>query len=196
MARPPARDQAVVVPPASDAPDSGHWLPADWNHSSRHDLPTGHHLRPIRSSDVDLHLRAVLESQERLWSIYGSARQWPPSTLTVEQDREQLACCEANAAQHRSFVYALFDLGETELLGCVHIDPDPVDGVTAAVSWWVVDWLVGSPIERALDELVPAWLAADWPFADSPDGTVRAGGNCASDVRVSVRGQTPSPSGQ
>jgi hypothetical protein len=32
------------------------------------------------------------------------------------------------------------------------------------VCWWVVDDLVGSEAERALDELVPRWIAADWPF--------------------------------
>jgi RimJ/RimL family protein N-acetyltransferase len=108
-------------------------------------------------------MRAVLESQERLWSIYGLAWQWPPRTLTVEQDPEQLARREADTEQHRSFTYALFDLGETELLGCVYIDPTPAGKSTAAVSWWVVDWLVDSPIERALDEIIPAWIAAHWP---------------------------------
>ena len=59
------------MPDASDNNDSGHWLPPDWQHPRRFELPTGHHLRPVRSSDVDLHMRAVLESQERLWSMYG-----------------------------------------------------------------------------------------------------------------------------
>lgn len=152
-----------------DAPDetsSDHWLPLGWQHPRRFDLPTGHHVRPVRCSDVDLHLRAVLESQERLWSIYGPAWRWPPHALTVEQDRQHLAHREAETERQRSFTYALFDLGETELLGCVDIDPAP-DG--AAVSWWVVDWLVGSPVERALDRLIPAWIAADWPL------TVRRG---------------------
>ena len=103
-------------------------------------------------------MRAVMESQERLWSIYGLTWHWPPGNLTVDQDREQLVRREADTEQHRSFTYALFDLGETELLGCVHIDPGP------AVSWWVVDWLVDSPIERALDELIPVWISADWPI--------------------------------
>jgi hypothetical protein len=153
-----AEDNACCVSEAPDHNGSGDWLPPEWQHPTRFELPTGHHLRPVRSSDVDLHLRAVLESQERLWSIYGPARHWPPRTLTVAQDREQLARCQAEADQHRSFTYAVFDLGETELLGCVHIDPGPV------VSWWVVDWLVDSPIERALDEIIPAWIAADWPL--------------------------------
>ena len=107
-------------------------------------------------------MRAVMESQERLWSIYGLAQGWPPITLTVEQDRDELAHREADMDQHFSFTYALFDLGETELLGCVDIDPGPA-GEVAVVSWWVADLLVDGPIERALAALVPAWIAANWP---------------------------------
>jgi len=104
-----------------------------------------------------------MESQERLWSIYGRAWHWPPYTLTVEQAREHLAHREAETEQQCSFTYALFDLGETELLGCVDIDP--IGNAIAAVSWWVVDWLVDSPLERDLDGLIWAWIAADWPLS-------------------------------
>ena len=155
--------EAGCVPVASHLNGRDGWLPPEWSRPTRFDLPTGHHLRPIRSSDVDLHLRAVLESQERLWAIYGPSWQWPPRSLTIDQDREQLRRREADGEQHRAFTYALFDLGETELLGCVDIDPTGDDGATAAVSWWVVDWLVDSPIEGAIDEMVPAWIAAEWP---------------------------------
>ena len=34
----------------------------------------------------------------------------------------------------------------------------------AVVSWWVVDDAVGTDLERALDELVPRWLAETWRF--------------------------------
>jgi hypothetical protein len=37
-------------------------------------------------------------------------------------------------------------------------------GADGEVSWWVVDDLVGGDVERALDVLVPQWIAADWPF--------------------------------
>jgi hypothetical protein len=153
-----AADQAGRVPDARDDNGSGHWLPPGWRHPPRVDLPTGHHLRPVRPGDADLHLRAVLESRERLWSIYGRTLNWPLSTLTIDQDCEQLARWEADAERRHSFTYALFDLGETELLGCVHIDPGPV------LSWWVVDWLVDSPVEQAFDELIPEWIAANWPL--------------------------------
>ena len=85
--------------------------------------------------------------------------------MTVEQDREDLAHHERDIAAHASFLYGLFDDAETELLGCVYIDPpEKIGGADAEVSWWVVDRLVGSDVERALDELVPRWLAEDWPL--------------------------------
>jgi RimJ/RimL family protein N-acetyltransferase len=144
--------------------DTGDWLPAGWAHPTRAELPTGHHLRPIRADDVDLDMKAVLGSQERLWSIYGPAWGWPPETLTVQQDREDLARHQAEMERHQSFDYALFDLGETELLGCVYIDPPHRAGADAEISWWVVDWLVGGAIEQALDEFVPHWIATCWPI--------------------------------
>jgi hypothetical protein len=30
------------------------WLPENWDHPRRVELPTGQHLRPIRAADVDL----------------------------------------------------------------------------------------------------------------------------------------------
>lgn len=59
------------------------------------------------------------------------------------------------------------DEGETELLGCVYIDP-PDDtsplGSGALVSWWLVDHAMGTDLERALDDFVPRWLADTWEF--------------------------------
>ena len=141
------------------------WLPEDFAHPLRVDLPTGEHLRPMGAADTGIDFPAVMGSRERLWSIYGRAWGWPPATMTVEQDREDLAHHERDIAAHASFLYGLFDDAETELLGCVYIDPpEKIGGADAEVSWWVVDRLVGSDVERALDELVPRWLAEDWPL--------------------------------
>jgi hypothetical protein len=140
------------------------WLPDDFEHPTRIDLTTGHHLRPIRASDVDIDMAAVMGSRDRLWSIYGEVWGWPPATMTHEQDREDLARHEREIEAHESFNYALLNEDETELLGCVYIDPPERAGADADVSWWVVDSLVGSDVEAELDELVPYWVAQDWPF--------------------------------
>lgn len=140
------------------------WLPPEFEHPHRVELPTGHHLRPIRAADVDLDMPAVMGSQERLWRIFGPAWGWPPATLTYEQDLEDLARHEAEIERHESFNYALFDAGETALLGCVYIDPAEKVGADADISWWVVDALVDTEIEAGLDAFVPQWLAVSWPF--------------------------------
>ena len=70
----------------------------------------------------------------------------------------------ASVAAHQSFNYALFDNAETTLLGCVYIDPPEKQGADAEICWWVVDEQVGTDLQRALDALVPQWIAAAWPF--------------------------------
>jgi hypothetical protein len=142
------------------------WLPEDFAHPLRADLPTGQHLRPIRADDVDIDHPAVMGSRERLWRRYGDAWGWPPADMTIEEDREDLARHEREIAAHESYNYALFEDGETELLGRVCIDPpEKAADADAEVSWWVVDALLGSDVERGLDEFVPRWLAGHGPCA-------------------------------
>jgi 4-amino-4-deoxy-L-arabinose transferase-like glycosyltransferase len=140
------------------------WLPSDFVYPTVVAVGDGYHLRPIRAADVDLDYPAVMGSQARLWSIFGAAWDWPSDSLTYQQDREDLACHEAEIADRESFNYALLDDAETALLGCVYIDPPEKQGADADIAWWVVDGQVGTGLERALDALVPRWIAAAWPF--------------------------------
>lgn len=140
------------------------WLPADFVHPTHVPLPTGHHLRPIAETDVDLDMVAVMSSRRRLWSIYGRAWGWPPADMTAEQDRADLARHAAEMDAHESFNYALFDPHETALLGCVYIDPPEKVGADAEISWWVVDECLGTDLEAALDSFVPRWIAEAWPL--------------------------------
>jgi hypothetical protein len=159
--------------------DGVSWLPEAFEPPTLVEVgDAGHHLRPIRQSDVDLDHPAVMGSRERLWSLYGPTWGWPPETMTVEQDRDDLRYHEDEAATLSSFNYALFDEGETALLGCCYIDPPdqkPVElpeGTDAVISWWVVDELVGSDVEAALDAAVPVWIAEVWPFRQPFFGVV------------------------
>jgi hypothetical protein len=143
------------------------WLPEDFRHPDRVDLATGHHLRPIREADVGIDYPAVMGSRQRLWARYGAAWGWPPVTMSIEADRRDLARHEAEIAAGETFNYAVLDEGETELLGCVYIDPPEdasPDGSDALVSWWVVDDAVGTDLGHALDDFVPRWLADAWGF--------------------------------
>jgi hypothetical protein len=143
------------------------WLPEGFSAPSRVDLATGHHLRPIRADDVGIDYPAVMGSRERLWRRYGEAWGWPPATMTEEQDRVDLAHHETEIAANEAFNYAILDAPESELLGCVYVDPPDrtsLGGSDAVVSWWVIDRMVGSELERLLREFVPQWLADAWSF--------------------------------
>jgi RimJ/RimL family protein N-acetyltransferase len=140
------------------------WLPASFRAPPRLELPTGHHLRQIRASDLDIDHPAVMGSQPRLWSLFGQAWGWPPADLTREQDLEDLVRHVDEMERNLSFNYAILDADETRLLGCVYLDPPEVEGTDAEVTWWVVDDEVGGPVEACLLPAVRTWLAASWPF--------------------------------
>ena len=141
------------------------WLPRDFRHPERVELRCGEHVRPIRADDVEIDYPAVMGSRERLWEKYGAPWGWPPASMTFAQDRDDLARHEREIAAHESFNFAILNSDESELLGCIYIDPpDEPKTHDALVSWWVVDDRVGSQLERELGDFVPHWLMTAWPF--------------------------------
>jgi hypothetical protein len=143
------------------------WLPTGFVYPDRVELATGHHLRPIREADVAIDYPAVMGSRERLWERYGAAWGWPPGTMSYGADQKDLARHEAEIAALESFNYAVLDAEETELLGCVYIDPPDgasPPGTDAVSSWWVVDHALGTDLEPTLDGFVPPWLGETWGF--------------------------------
>src|SRR3978361_338267 len=98
------------------------WPPAGFVAPDRVSLATGHHLRPIRESDVDIDYPAVVGSRERLWAKYGEAWGWPRETMSYEADRADLARHAAEIAALQTFNYAILDDAEAALFGCVYID--------------------------------------------------------------------------
>jgi hypothetical protein len=143
------------------------WLAATFTPPAGLELPSGHHLRPIRASDVDLDYAAVMGSRTRLFSIFGRAWGWPPDPLSYEQDRAELVRHADEMVALASFNYAVFDRDETVLLGCVYVDPPEKIGADADISWWVVDAEVDGALASALRDEVPAWIATAWPFTDA-----------------------------
>jgi len=54
--------------------------------------------------------------------------------MTPEQDRTDLQHHADEIERHESFNYALFNRDETELIGCVYIDPTDKAGADADIS--------------------------------------------------------------
>ena len=89
---------------------------------------------------------------------------WPDPGMTIKDDLIDLGWHQKEAMLRRSFNYAVMAPDESRLLGCVYVDPPEKPGADAEISWWVVDDLVGTEVEAALDALVPRWIADSWPL--------------------------------
>jgi hypothetical protein len=140
------------------------WLPPDFVHPERVELPTGHHLRPIREDDIDIDYPAVMDNRDHLWAMFGEVWGWPPADLDREDDQEELARHERENLAHMSFNYAVLDENESRLFGCVYIDPAERVGADADISWWVITDPDAAPVADALAAIVPQWIAVAWPF--------------------------------
>jgi len=154
-----------MTAPVPGPVDTG-WLPLDFVHPLHVDWRNGVHLRPIRASDVDIDLPAVMNNREMLWEMYGDAWGWPPASMTAEQDIDDLQHHADEMERHESFNYAILPADETELFGCIYIDPitsEDDQQIEAEVSWWVTpdapDWL-----RHGVGDLTAAWIHDAWPF--------------------------------
>jgi hypothetical protein len=114
-------------------------LPEGFVHPARCILTTGHHLRPIRGTDVFLDFPAVMGSQASLWSLFGGKWGWPSPTMTIGQDLDDLVRHEWEMESQQSYNYCILDKEESQLSGCVYLDPPDADSppaVDAEICWW------------------------------------------------------------
>lgn len=144
--------------------DMNEWLSPTVHVPDRLELPTGHHLRPIRVEDLALDYPTVMGCQPRLWERFGPVWGWPPADMTIEQDRDDLIRHVDEMSRNESFNFAIFDAEERRLFGCVYVDPPEAVGHDAEVCWWVVDEEIGGRLERCLEVAIPDWLDDDWPL--------------------------------
>ena len=105
-----------------------------------------------------------MTSRNRLWRRYGQRFGWPKASMTLEEDRADLARHAREAEAHESFNYVLMGDNESAVFGCVYIDPPSRPSVDAEISWWVVDGEVAGPLEAAINDFVPGWVSSSWPF--------------------------------
>lgn len=141
------------------------WLPASFHHPRRVEWGDSIHLRPIRAADVDIDMPAVMVHQAKLWQMYGDAWGWPPPSMTREQDVADLQHHVDEMERQASFNYAILPDDESELYGCMYIDPvtDSVDsGPEAEVSWWLTD-TAPAALHRTINERARGWIRDEWP---------------------------------
>jgi RimJ/RimL family protein N-acetyltransferase len=119
-------------------------------------------LRMLSVDDVEKDYEAVMESRELLLTHFGGP--WPREGFTLQENLVDLKRHQREFEQRKAFAYTVVSFDESQVLGCVYIDP-PEDEDTDAV---VVLWVRQSEFDKGLDpilfETVKKWLEETWPF--------------------------------
>ncbi len=130
-------------------------------------IPTGFEtqsfrVRPITVADAEKDYAAVMESIDLIHAALLSDH-WPTTSLTLEQDRKDLAKHERLFRQRKSFTYTVVSPDEARVLGCIYINKGR-RGPDAAVFMWVRQSAYDEGLDPVLESAVRKWMKRDWPF--------------------------------
>jgi hypothetical protein len=88
----------------------------------------------------------------------------PPFVPTVRDNLVDLGWHEKEFRIRRSFAYTVVAPDESQVLGCVYLNPS--DQYDARVKMWVRRDAWEEGLDPVLEAAVREWVARDWPFAD------------------------------
>lgn len=119
-------------------------------------------IRMLTVNDVVKDYDAVMTSVEHLRTIWPGGT-WPEG-LTLEQDLVDLGWHQKEFQRRRSFAYTVVTPSESQVTGCVYIDPTRKRGYDAEVYLWARQSEFAGGLETRIHSTVKEWLAKEWPF--------------------------------
>jgi hypothetical protein len=125
------------------------------------DVPAGleherFRLRMLTVDDVVKDFDAICERVDH------DGRPQPPFVETIRENVVDLGWHQKEFELRRSFAYTVVAPDESEVLGCVYVDPS--DSHDARVRLWVRRSAYDAGLDPLLEQAVREWLATNWPF--------------------------------
>ncbi len=120
-------------------------------------------LRPLTITDAVTDYAAVMESEERLRTVFWPDDDWPQG-LRLEQNIIDLGWHQKEFQRRTSFAYTVVDLDESQVLGCMYIHPTTSPSYDAEITMWVRQSQVDEGLDEHLFETVRSWIKDSWPF--------------------------------
>jgi len=120
-------------------------------------------IRMLTVNDVVKDYDAVMTSIEHLKEMYPSSS-WPSKDLTFEQDLIDLGWHQKEFQMRSSFAYTVVSLDESQVLGCLYINPTTKADYDASIAMWVRASEVDNGLDSILFDLVKNWISNEWPF--------------------------------
>lgn len=119
-------------------------------------------LRMLTVNDVVQDFDAVMTSVEHLKTIWPDGS-WPDG-LTFEQNLIDLGWHQKEFQLRRSFAYTVVTPSESQVTGCVYINPTAKRRYDAVVYLWARQSELEGGLERRLYAAVREWIGKEWPF--------------------------------
>lgn len=120
-------------------------------------------IRMLTVNDVVKDYDAVMTSIENLQKMFPLSS-WPSSDLTFEQDLIDLGWHQKEFQIRSSFAYTVVSLDESEVLGCLYINPTIKSDYDASITMWIRTSMLDKGLDDILFNSVKEWIEKDWPF--------------------------------
>lgn len=120
-------------------------------------------LRMLTVNDAVKDYDAVMSSVEHLRKVWPGSG-WPEDGLTLEEDIVALGWHQQEFWNRSSFAYTVVTLDESEVIGCVYINPTRKRGYDAEVYFWVRESELEKGTDARLFDAVESWLNRKWDF--------------------------------
>ena len=120
-------------------------------------------IRMLSINDVVKDYDAVMTSIEHLQKMYPLSS-WPSKELTFEQDLIDLGWHHREFQNRSSFAYTIVSLDESQVLGCLYINPTTKGDYDAKITMWVRASEADNGLDSILFNSVKKWISEDWSF--------------------------------
>jgi len=123
----------------------------------------GYALRPLTIEHTERDYQAVMETAQRLRA--SAPNGWPRPGFTLEENHEDLRRHQEEFEQGLSFAYTMLSPDETEVLGCVYLNPPRKSADDVDVHMWVRERIWSQGMAQLLHRDVDDWLRGVWRFS-------------------------------
>lgn len=120
-------------------------------------------LRMLTVNDVVKDYGAVMSSIEHLTEMFPGSI-WPTKDFTFEQNLIDLGWHQKEFQKRSSFAYTVVSLDESQVIGCVYINPTTKGDYDAEITMWVRASVLKHGLDAIVFDSVQKWISRDWPF--------------------------------
>lgn len=121
-------------------------------------------IRMLTVNDVVKDYDAVMTSIDHLQEMFLPIWNWPTEELTIEQDLIDLGWHQKEFQRRSSYAYTVVSLDESQVLGCLYIDPCDKSSFDAEIYMWVRESELANNLDSILFSTVKEWIKDNWPF--------------------------------